>query len=69
MSVANIKDMSVSERLVLLEEILDSFRDDEDLMNSLKWHEDILSKRREKFLNENIEAFSLQEVKDKLERV
>jgi len=68
MNIAEISKMSVLERLQTMEALWDSLSHEPSEMKSPKWHEDILSDRKEKIANGNANFISLEELKLKHEK-
>ncbi|SHE23408.1 addiction module protein [methanotrophic endosymbiont of Bathymodiolus puteoserpentis (Logatchev)] len=65
MTIAEISKMSVLERLQTMEALWDSLTREPTGVNSPKWHENILSDRREKIESGNANFISLEELKSK----
>ncbi len=65
MTIAEISKMSVLERLQTMEALWDSLTREPDGIRSPKWHEEILSERKEKIEDGNAEFISLEELKSK----
>ncbi len=65
MTIAEISKMSVLERLQTMEALWDSLTREPTGINSPKWHENILSDRREKIESGNANFISLEELKSK----
>ncbi len=65
MTIAEISKMSVLERLETMEALWDSLTREPAGIKSPKWHEEILSDRKEKIENGNADFISLEELKSK----
>ena len=65
MTIAEISKMSVLERLQTMEALWDSLTREPTEINSPKWHENILSDRKEKIESGNADYISLEELKSK----
>lgn len=65
MTIAEISKMSVPERLRAMEALWDSLTREPTGIKSPKWHEEILSERKEKIESGNADFISLDELKSK----
>ncbi len=65
MIIAEISKMSVLERLETMEVLWDSLTREPAGIISPKWHEEILSDRKEKIESGNADFISLEELKSK----
>jgi len=65
MTIAEISKMSVLERLETMEALWDSLSREPAGIKSPKWHEEILSDRKEKIESGNADFISLEELKSK----
>jgi len=65
MTIAEISKMSVLERLQTMEALWDSLSREPTGIKSPKWHEEILSDRKEKIESDNASFMSLEELKSK----
>lgn len=63
MSINDIKDMPIQERMQLMEVLLDSFSNDKEDIPSPGWHEDILKKREELLATSEVKTYTLDELK------
>lgn len=63
MSINDIKDMPIQERMQLMEVLLDSFSNDKEDIPSPAWHEDILKKREELLATSEVKTYTLDELK------
>ena len=65
MTIAEISKMSVLERLETMEALWDSLTREPAGIKSPKWHEEILSDRKEKIESGNAGFISLEKLKSK----
>ena len=65
MSSNEIKNMPIQERMQLMEALLDSFSNDEELIKPPLWHKDILEERAKMLEEGNVQMYTLAEVKDR----
>ena len=63
MSINDIKDMPIQERMQLMEVLLDSFSNDKEDISSPAWHENILKKREELLATSEVKTYTLDELK------
>ena len=63
MNISEIKKMSTSERLQIMEVLWDSFCYENDDIETPEWHETILQERKEKIATGNAKFISLSELK------
>jgi Putative addiction module component len=63
MNIAEIKKMSTSERLQVMEVLWDSFRYENDEIETPQWHAHILQDRKEKIAAGDAKFISLSELK------
>jgi len=63
MSINDIKDMPIQERMQLMEVLLDSFSNDKEDVSSPAWHEEILSNRKEILASSEVKTYTLDELK------
>lgn len=63
MSTIEIKNMSITERLQIMEALWDSLLYEESEMESPEWHRDILEDRKRKIEEGKAEFISLEELK------
>jgi len=68
MTIAEISKMSVLERLQTMEALWDSLTREPAKIKSPKWHEEILSDRKEKVETGKANFISLEELKSKNEK-
>jgi putative addiction module component (TIGR02574 family) len=64
MTIAEIKSLPVSERIILMEEIWDSLCHEHEQPESPMWHQDILNDRLEQLNSKQAVLLSLQELKN-----
>ncbi len=67
MTIAEISKMSVLERLQTMEALWDSLTREPTGIKSPKWHEEMLSDRKEKIESGHAKFISLEELKSKYE--
>lgn len=65
MTMAEISKMSVHERIQTMEALWDSLTQEPTEIQSPKWHEEVLSDRKEKIENGQANFISLAELKSK----
>lgn len=63
MLAAKIKEMPVSERIILMEEIWDTLSHEQKDVESPLWHKDILDERKSMINNGEAEYISIQDLK------
>jgi len=63
MSSNDIQNMSIAERMNLIEQIWDSIRQDEEQLATPLWHETILKDRKKRYESGELKMFSFDEVK------
>lgn len=63
MNIADIKKMSISERLQAMEALWDSILYDDNEIESPAWHEQILEERKRKITEGKAKFISLTELK------
>jgi len=64
MNTLEIKKMSTTDRLQVMEALWNSFTEDSIEIDSPHWHEDILEERKLKIKNGNAEFISIEELKN-----
>jgi hypothetical protein len=62
MGVADIKNMNIQDRLLMMEALWNSFLNEEADIESPSWHQDILEKRICKILEGRAEFISIKEI-------
>lgn len=65
MSIDEIKNLNVKERIMLINTILESLENDSDKVESPNWHKDILEKRLLKVKTKEATYISLEELKNR----
>jgi len=65
MTIAEISQMSMAERLQTMEAIWDSLTRDSSKVESPEWHEEVLADRRNKIESGKAEFISIKELKAK----
>jgi len=68
MSINDINSMSVAERMYLMEQLWDSFKQNEDDLASPAWHETVLDERKKRYERGELKTFSLDEIKASFNR-
>jgi acyl-CoA reductase-like NAD-dependent aldehyde dehydrogenase len=63
MSINDINNMSIAERMYLMEQLWDSFKQNENELASPAWHETVLTKRKKRYENGELQIFSLNELR------
>ncbi len=63
MITAEIKEMSIRDRIVLMEEIWDTLRHDQNEIASPDWHSDILAERLKKIETGEAKFVSIDDLK------
>jgi len=63
-SVIDIKNMNVQDRLQTMEALWNSFLNDETDIDSPEWHQAILTERKSKIQNGKAEFVTLKDLKD-----
>ena len=65
MSINDIKNMPIVERMQLMEVLLDSFCQDDEIHSSPEWHKEILDNRSKLLETEDVKTYTLDELKAK----
>ena len=63
MSINDIKDMPIQERMFLMEALWDSFVQNDTAIASPDWHGEILQARAEIMKKKNVKTYTLDELK------
>ena len=63
MSINDIKDMPLQERMLFMEALWDSFVQNDAAIASPDWHGKILQARTEIMKNENVKTYTLDELR------
>ncbi len=66
MSLSDIQNMPLGERLYLMEQLWDSFKYEKETVSPPDWHKDVLSQRLEKYENGEVQLLSLEELKSSI---
>jgi len=66
MSLSDIQNMPLEERLYLMEQLWDSFKYEKESVNPPDWHKDVLIDRLKKYENGEVQLLSLEELKSSL---
>ena len=64
MITTEIKQMPVKDRMILMEEIWDTLRHEEEEIRSPHWHEEVLEERMKKLDSGRAKLISLEELKN-----
>ncbi|WP_130538162.1 addiction module protein [Thiomicrorhabdus indica] len=65
MDIADISQMSISERLQIMEAVWDSLTHEKSDISPPKWHEEVLSQRKEMIENGEATFTSIEELRSK----
>lgn len=65
MSIDEIKKLNPKEKIILMNEIWESFEDSDTIIESPTWHKDVLEERISKMQNNEAKYISLEELKSK----
>lgn len=68
MSITDIKEMSILERIHVMELLWDSLCDDEQQVESPEWHETVLNSRKQKIDSGSAEFLTLEEVRQRYQK-
>ena len=68
MSITDIKEMSILERIHVMELLWDSLCDDEQQVESPEWHETVLNSRKQKLDSGSAEFLTLEEVRQRYQK-
>ena len=63
MSLSDIQNMPLEERLYLMEQLWDSFKYEKQDVAPPLWHKDVLSERKQQYQNGELELISLEALK------
>ncbi len=66
MSIADIKKMPLEERIYLMEQIWDTLKNQSEDLDSPTWHEDVLKDRKDTYMHDEVESFTIEEIRQKL---
>ena len=65
MTTIEIQNMTISERVVLMEEIWDTICHDDEDIHSPSWHNDILKERKKQIDSGKTEFISIEDLKQR----
>ena len=65
MSIDEIKRLNPKERIILMNEIWESFEDENKMIESPSWHQEVLEERMLKIKNNEAKFISLEELKSR----
>lgn len=65
MSIDEIKRLNSKERIILMNEIWESFEDENKMIESSRWHQEVLEERMLKIRNNEAKFISLEELKSR----
>jgi len=65
MSIDEIKKLNPKEKIILMNEIWESFEDTNEIIESPNWHKEVLDERISKMKNNEAKYISLDELKSK----
>jgi len=68
MSINDINSMSLAQKMYFMEQLWDSFKQNEAQLASPAWHETVLNNRRERYENGELKTMSLDELKASFNR-
>ena len=68
MSITEMKKLSVSERIEVMEQIWDSLRDEDQEISSPAWHGKVLEERRKKIEEAEATFMTLDQLKSRFHR-
>ena len=66
MSLSDIQNIPLGERLYLMEQLWDSFKYEKETVKPPEWHKEILDERLQKFENAEVKLLSIEELKSSL---
>ena len=66
MSLSDIQNIPLEERLYLMEQLWDSFKYEKETVKPPEWHKEILDERLQKFENVEVKLLSIEELKSSL---
>ncbi len=66
MSLIDIEQLSLGEKVQLMEQLWDSLKVEVSEADSPSWHQDILKERKKLFSEGKVECYTIDEVKQKL---
>ncbi len=65
MTTLEINTMPVEERLILMEDIWNSFHTSEDDIASPQWHQEVVQERQESLRSGNAKLFTIDELRNR----
>jgi len=65
MSIDEIKKLNPKEKIILMNEIWESFEDTDSIIESPNWHKEVLEERISKMKNNEVNYISLEELKNR----
>ena len=68
MSLSDINSMSLAQKMYLMEQLWDSFKQNETQLASPAWHEEVLKSRKERYERGELKVLSLDELKTSFNR-
>ena len=68
MSISDINSMSVAQKMYLMEQLWDSFKQNETQLASPAWHEEVLKSRKERYKRGELKVLSLDALKASFNR-
>lgn len=63
MSISDINSMSLVQKMYLMEQLWDSFKQNEAKLASPAWHKEVLESRKEQYERGELKILSLDELK------
>ena len=63
MSIDDIKNLDIKDRIILINEIWETLETEDSKIESPEWHEDVIKDRIEKIRNNEAKYISLEELK------
>jgi len=65
MSIDEIKKLNPKEKIILMNEIWESFEDNNTIIESPTWHKEVLEERISKMKNDEAKYISLEDLKSR----
>jgi len=66
MSLVDIEQLSLTQKMELLEQIWESMRRESEQIDSPVWHKEILHKRKQEAMTKKVATFTVDEVRQRL---
>lgn len=66
MTTAEIKQMPIRERIILMEEIWETLNENDTSLESPEWHRDVLEERRQRLETGEAKLITLDELKKRV---